>query len=176
MSELDTPEFTSASECGDPAGATGARRNELMQALRTYSIDHAEFGRRLGSWLSLHATDAMALMEISDAEYRGDPLTPSGLARRILLTSGGTTSLINRLEEAGHVARSRVHDDRRVVTLRTTAQLDRLADEFFSPLVARLDALIEGYELQTLDAVKEFLDSLHATMNSALEIVQPVAP
>lgn len=69
-------------------------------------------------------------MEILAAEGRGQPLTPARLAARIALTPGATSTLLNRLEDAGHVVRTREHTDRRIVILHSTRTVHETADAF----------------------------------------------
>lgn len=92
------------------------QRERLMESLRIYGGHYAEFGRRFAAWLDLHSTDATAVLEIAAAEERGTPLSPARLSERISLSTGATTALLNRLEAAEHITRTREHSDRRVVT------------------------------------------------------------
>lgn len=121
-------------------------RERLMDEFRAYGGTFTEFSHRFASWLGLHSTDATALMEITAAEEKGGtPLSPARLGERISLTSGATTALLNRLEKAGHIVRTRENADRRVVTLHSSAHVQDLADEFFGPpLAVRLDAMMRS--------------------------------
>ena len=145
-----------------------AHRARLMAGLRGYGASFTEVSRRFAAWLSLHHTDAAALLEIFEAEQHGSPLTPARLSERVSLTSGATTALINRLEHADHVVRSREHTDRRVVTLHTTAQVAALAEEYFGPLGARLDAMMASYPPEQLRLFETFVDDLRDTMEAHL--------
>lgn len=150
-----------------------AQRFRLMEELRAYGANFTEFSRRFAAWLALHSTDAAALLEISAAEERGDPLSPARLGERISLSSGATTALLNRLEEAGHIVRTRGHSDRRIVTLHTTAHVGDLAHEFFGPLSARLDVMMAQYPPELLEQFEKFMIHLRATMDDHLAEHQP---
>jgi DNA-binding MarR family transcriptional regulator len=115
----------------------------------------------------VHSTDATALVEILSAEERGDPLSPARLSERISLTSGATTALLNRLERAGHIVRSREQPDRRIVTLHSSEQVQGLADEFFDPLTRRVDAMLSQYPAEVLQQFGTFLSHLRATLNAS---------
>lgn len=68
-------------------------------------------------------------------------LTPGELGRRLQLTSGGMTSLLQRLRRGGHIERRAHPSDRRSVVVSATQDvLDRIA-ELYAPLVAELDDL-----------------------------------
>ena len=70
------------------------QRFRLMEELRAYGANFTEFSRRFAAWLAMHSTDAAALLEISAAEERGDPLSPARLGERITLSSGATTAAV----------------------------------------------------------------------------------
>lgn len=140
--------------------------HRLTERLQSYGSAYTAFGRRFARWAGLHSTDGEALMEIVFAEERGQPLSPSRLADRVQLTSGATTSLIDRLERAGHVVRSREGADRRTVTLRTGPKVHEMADEFFGPLGARLDAIVGRYPAETVAQFESLLDELTRTIRA----------
>lgn len=140
------------------------QRVRLMEELRGYGATFTEVSRRFATWLNLHYTDAVALLEISAAEERGEPLSPARLSERISLSSGATTALINRLEHAHHVVRTREHSDRRVVTLHTTEHVSELAQEYFGPLAERLDEMMSSYSPELLRQFETFVIDLRNTM------------
>jgi DNA-binding MarR family transcriptional regulator len=140
----------------------------LLEELRIYGSIFNQFSRRFGRWLGLYSTDSEALLEIVNGEERGAPLSPARLASRIGLSSGATTSLLNRLEEAGHVVRSRESTDRRVVTLRSSPQVHSRADEFFASLANQLDNTMSRYTPELLDSFRDLLIDLHTTMSDHL--------
>jgi DNA-binding MarR family transcriptional regulator len=143
--------------------AVERQRERIMTGLRAYGRAFGELGRLFASGLGLHSTDAVALVEIIAAEERGEPLSQSALSQRIGLTTGATSSLLSRLERCGHITRSRVHDDRRVVTLHSTPEVHRTVDQFFDPLSARLDEMTAMYPREVLDQIERFLGELCAT-------------
>ncbi|MFJ3581285.1 MarR family winged helix-turn-helix transcriptional regulator [Streptomyces sp. NPDC090127] len=155
-------------------GAT-ARRELLVEALRIYGGHYAELSRSFAAHLGLYATDATALLEIIAAEERGTPISPARLSKRILLSSGATTSLLNRLEGAGHIVRSREHSDRRMVTLRSSPQIQERADEFFRPLAAPMDTVVGRYPPELIDRFRELLGEMCAAMDTHLAHVNEEA-
>lgn len=149
-------------------GASGdveRQRERIIDGLRAYGTTYGEVGRRFAASLGLHSTDASALIEILAAEEAQDPLSPARLSERVGLTTGATSSLLNRLEDAGHIVRSRVHTDRRVVTLGSTPQIQEITDEFFDPLGVRLEAVMKKYPTNLLSQVEELIKELRSTMD-----------
>jgi MarR family transcriptional regulator, organic hydroperoxide resistance regulator len=146
-----------------------AQRARLMEEMRGYGATFTEISRRFAAWLELHHTDAVALLEISAAEQRGEPLSPARLSERISLSSGATTALINRLEQASHVVRTREQSDRRVVTLHTTEHVGDLAQEYFGPLAERLDEMMARYSPDALRQFEAFVVDMRNTMDRHLQ-------
>ncbi|WP_329026827.1 MarR family winged helix-turn-helix transcriptional regulator [Streptomyces sp. NBC_00690] len=145
-----------------------AQRERLAEELRAYGASFTELGRRFAVTLGVHSTDAFALLEIASAEESGTPLSPALLSRRISLTSGAMTTLLNRLERAGYISRSREHSDRRIVTLRSSAQAKELARSFFESVNSRQDAILAEHPPELLDRLQGILAQLRATMDADL--------
>lgn len=146
-----------------------AHRVRLLGGLRTFGAGYTELTREFALSLGLRSTDAGAVVEILYAEDLGAPLTPARLSERIGLTSGATTQLLNRLEAAGHITRSREQADRRKVTLRTSPSIVPPARAFFATLGTHLDRLVRRHDAAELDQVAAFLDELTGTMAAAIE-------
>ncbi|MEU3464019.1 MarR family transcriptional regulator [Streptomyces sp. NPDC006733] len=144
------------------------QRERLTEGLRVYGSRYTEFGRRFAAWLGLHSTDATAVLEIAAAEERGTPLSPARLSERISLSTGATTALLNRLEAAGHITRTREHSDRRVITLHSGAHIQERADEFFGPLSHRLDTVMAPYAPELLRQFEALLNDLNAALDTHL--------
>ncbi|MFG2652904.1 MarR family winged helix-turn-helix transcriptional regulator [Streptomyces sp. NPDC048436] len=145
-----------------------ARRDRLMDGLRAFGANYAEFTQRFATWLGLHSTDAAALVEILYAEDKGTPLSPARLSERVSLSSGATTALLNRLEAAGHIVRTREHTDRRIVTLRSSPHVKPRAEEFFGPYATRMTAEMSQYTPEQLQHFENFIAHLRDTMDSLL--------
>lgn len=153
---------------GEAPSELAAQRHRLTEGLRLYGADYQEVGRRFAAWLDLHTTDADALVQILYGEERGAPLSPARLSERISLSSGATTALLNRLEKAGHIVRTREHTDRRIVTLRGGEHVQQLTDDFFRPLGVRMDDMLSRYPAEQLRQFEMFLGDLHMTLNKHL--------
>lgn len=154
-----------------------AQHAAILESLRTYASVDNELTHHLAKWLGVHSADAGALAEILNAEAKQTPLSPARLAKRISLSSGATTALLNRLENAGYLVRSREHADRRVVTLRSVGAVTEPANAFFLPLARRLDAMMSNYPPELLAKFEEFLNDINTTMTDVVgnldELVGP---
>ncbi|WP_405618379.1 MarR family winged helix-turn-helix transcriptional regulator [Streptomyces sp. NBC_01508] len=150
------------------SGDLEAQRDRLMDGLRAFGANYTEFTHRFATWLGLHSTDAAALTEILYAEDTGTPLSPARLSERVSLSSGATAILLNRLEQAGHIVRTRENTDRRVVTLRSSPDIRPRAIEFFGPYSTRMTAEMSRYTPAELRQFEDFIGKLRGTMNSLL--------
>jgi DNA-binding MarR family transcriptional regulator len=100
--------------------ATLARVSRLAHRVdQTEQSGVAAFGLKSG-WL-----DVLAALRRAGAPYR---LTPTELSAATLLSSGGMTSRLDRLEEAGLVRRKPDPEDRRGVLVELTAEGRRIAE------------------------------------------------
>ena len=162
---------------GTAFGGMTAQHAAIVESLRTYASIDNEITHHLAKWLGVHSADAGALAEILNAEAKGTPLSPARLAKRISLSSGATTALLNRLETAGYLVRSREQADRRVVTLRSVAAVTEPANAFFLPLAQRLDAIMSRYPTELLVQFEHFLNDIHTAMTGVVadldELVGP---
>jgi MarR family transcriptional regulator, organic hydroperoxide resistance regulator len=126
---------------------------QAMEALQAWALAFAELNQLMSSWLHLPTTDANALGQVLWADASGDPLSPSRLGQRIGMSSGSVTVLLNRLEEAGLLERSREHTDRRRVTLRPTAAARERARAFAETSTAEISAALDEVSAAELERV-----------------------
>ncbi len=150
------------------AGREAVRVDRVMDGLRAFGANYTEFTRRFATWLGLHSTDAAALVEILYAEDQGTPLSPARLSERVSLSSGATAILLKRLEQAGHIVRTRESADRRVVTLRSSPDIRPRAIAFFGPYSERMAEAMAAYSPQEIQHFESFLGTLRTTMDALL--------
>jgi DNA-binding MarR family transcriptional regulator len=96
-------------------------------------------------------------------EARG-PLSPSELAAATGLTNAALTAVMDRLEQAGLVARRQDPTDRRRLLVDLTASARRAAGETFAGLFRRLDELLGRYSDAELATIVEFLTGARAAL------------
>ena len=141
-------------------------REEIVNLLRSYSIEAQHVAQAFAQRHGLHHTDLRALMAVMHAEGRGDPLTPGRLGEALGLSSGATTAAIDRLERTGHLRRSRESADRRVVHLRYGEPGMAVALAFFGPLGRRTDEVMAGFSDEELATVHRFMAGMSAALTA----------
>jgi DNA-binding MarR family transcriptional regulator len=90
----------------------------LAATLQTLDEAHRRYRLHAAKVVGMGHTELAALLAVADAPG----LTPGALAQELLLSTGATTAVVDRLEKSGHVTRSRHPGDRRSLFLHLTAQ------------------------------------------------------
>ncbi|GGM87796.1 hypothetical protein GCM10011609_25570 [Lentzea pudingi] len=137
--------------------AWSAAQVEVMHGLRDWVVAFEALNQHLATWMRLPASDATALGQIVWAAEAGTPLSPAQLARQIGMTTGATTILLNRLESAGHLVRSRESADRRRVTLRPVPASREHARRFLVAAGAEIADVLRTTSPAELRTVAAFL-------------------
>ncbi|OLR92821.1 MarR family winged helix-turn-helix transcriptional regulator [Actinokineospora bangkokensis] len=140
---------------------------EVMHRLRDWAVGFAQLNHHLGEWVGLPVSDANALGQIIWAAETGDPLSPARLARHLGMTTGATTILLNRLEGAGHIHRSRESADRRRVTLRPDPAAREKAQRFLAFAGVEIATTLHTADPAELRAATAFLRKLTAAISEA---------
>lgn len=105
----------------------------------------------------------VSLKEMHTIEIIGkhSNVTPSDIARELMLTLGTVTTSLNKLEAKGYVTRTRSRRDRRVVYLTLTKKgrlLNRLHNKFHKNMVSQI---VEDMDDNDMEALMSGLKNLH---------------
>lgn len=92
-------------------------RQAATHTLHASLLLKAALEQRLSEETGMLLADNEALLNVGHAE---EPLRMSDIANRLVLSPGGATKVIDRLEEMGYVTRSPDPTDRRATTLQIT--------------------------------------------------------
>jgi DNA-binding MarR family transcriptional regulator len=138
----------------------GQRRLDLVHRLRRISVELDLARSAFAQAYDLHDTDVRALIQLLDAGRSGIPATAGWLGTQLGLSSASTTSLLDRLEGAGHVRRARSIQDRRKVEVQVTDEAVDLGWAFFGPLLNGMVEAMRPFGPDELDTVERFLDAV----------------
>src|SRR6516165_9027113 len=111
-------------------------------------LDHAAAER-----YGLNRTDMRAL----DITGRAGPLAPTDLARLLGFTTGGVTTVLDRLERAGYIRRRPDPADRRRLVVEVTQATAARDAEVFGGLIHQTSDLLSGYTDDQLLVIDDFL-------------------
>ena len=147
--------------------ASDDHRERLTGSLRRFAEESARLTAVFGDAHGLYTLDLTALAVITEAAEAGRPLGPARLADALHLSPSATTTLIDRLEQAGHLARRPDAGDRRRTVLEMQPQALEVASAFFEPLSRALDAVMDHYPAEQLAVIADFLrEAVQATVNT----------
>jgi DNA-binding MarR family transcriptional regulator len=133
-----------------PESQRAAVMNDLVDALRTFTVESDVFVDVFARAHHLHRSDLNAIMWISQGTTAGHPITVGELGQRLRLSPAATTALVDRLENVGHVRRHRDPADRRRVTVRMSDTALRVASAFFVPLGGRMNEAAAEFTAEEL--------------------------
>jgi DNA-binding MarR family transcriptional regulator len=133
------------SERAFPAQVTGS--------LRALSTEIDRLDQAAADRYGLNRTDMRAL----DIIGRAGPLAPTDLARLLGFTTGGVTTVLDRLERAGYIRRRPAAADRRRLVVEATAATAARDAEVFGDLIRQTSDLLACYTDQQLQVIDDFL-------------------
>lgn len=137
----------------------------LARLLRQLTVETDRFSEVFGEAHGMHRTDLNALVVIMDSERRGNPVSPTSLARALHMSASATTAVLDRLEAAGHVVRGPDPSDRRKVGLTMAGRALELGEQFFRPLANEMKASWAGFTEAERETIARFLVlSIEATV------------
>ena len=130
--------------------------DDITEATRRLDIAMSRLTGAFARDVGVSVPELLALEHLAG----GEGLGPSELARRLQLTSGSVTSLIDRLEANGHVVRAPHPSDRRRVVVRSTTKADEDLRHEAAPLAAEVAGLAAGLSEDERHVVGGFLERL----------------
>ena len=133
------------SEQALPAQVTGS--------LRALSTEIDRLDQAAADQYGLNRTDMRAL----DLVGRAGPLAPTALARLLGFTTGGVTTVLDRLERAGYIRRRPDPADRRRLVVEVTQATAARDAEVFGGLIHQTSDLLSGYTDDQLLVIDDFL-------------------
>jgi DNA-binding MarR family transcriptional regulator len=125
-----------------------------------------------------HGLSNAAAQTLAIIEGAGEPLAPSIIAERLMITTGSMTSLLDTLERRGLVHRQPHPSDRRRLLVHLTDEGQTLVDVFLPEIVAAQTALVAHFteaERASTVHLAERLASAAATVDVA-EVTAHASP
>jgi DNA-binding MarR family transcriptional regulator len=131
--------------------------SELGQQLRAEIMGYlgaaSEYDEGLAKKLKLSRTDMRCL----DLVGRHGPLTAGQLAVESGLTTGAVTFILDRLEEAGMVARRRDTEDRRRVWVEIVPEAEERLQGLQQPVAEEMRQVAQRFKADELAVVRDFM-------------------
>jgi DNA-binding MarR family transcriptional regulator len=127
---------------------------QVVGGLRALSTEIDRLDQAAADRYGLNRTDMRAL----DILGRAGPIAPTALARLLGFTTGGVTTVLDRLEKAGYIRRRPDPGDRRRQVVETTEATAARDEEVFGDLIRGTRDLLADYTNDELLVIRGFLD------------------
>jgi DNA-binding MarR family transcriptional regulator len=125
-----------------PAAASVSANECIVEVVRTGTAFVALANRMLSGYqLSAAARQALAVLDGA-----GEPLSPTEIARRLIISTASATSLLDTLERRKLVERRPDPDDRRRLLIAITPAAQRLVQQYVPQIVALQAAVMQDVE------------------------------
>jgi DNA-binding MarR family transcriptional regulator len=134
--------------------ADRALTGQVVGSLRALTTEIDRLDQAAADRYGLNRTDMRAL----DIVGQSGPLAPTDLARLLGFTTGGVTTVLDRLEQAGYVRRRPDPADRRRQVVQTTEATTARDKEVFGDLIQATSDLLATYSDDHLAVIRDFLD------------------
>jgi DNA-binding MarR family transcriptional regulator len=145
---------------------------ELHQAIQRSTMWAVLLHHTVASKAGINVTDLQCLNLLT----LDGPLTPGRLAQSMGLTTGGAiTAVIDRLEKAGYVVRSRDPDDRRKVIVEPVAERVAALSAYFVPAGRSIAARFARYTDEELEFLLDFAQVGNEAMPDVIKRVQAMS-
>ena len=145
---------------------------EVIRGGRQFSIGSVLFHSTAGDILGVNVTD----MKCLDAMILNGTMTPTELSKHTGLSSGATTAMIDRLENAGLIRRRPHAVDRRGTTLVLTQTATRKLAELFESMGRAMNDLVGGYSERELLVLADYFAKVEALWRTEREKLRARAP
>jgi DNA-binding MarR family transcriptional regulator len=143
--------------------AAGYAPEQIEEATRRLDVAFATLNAAAARDLGVSVPELIALEYLDECGGLG----PTELARRLQVSTGAVTALIDRLEADGHAARSAHPSDRRRVVVTRTSEAGAALAATAAPLEREVVALAAGMDEDERRAVGRFLDALVSIVERA---------
>ena len=163
---MSIPTSTYAEPGARLAGAA-ADRTAIVGLLCAYVGEALRSTEQWASAQGIHTTDARAMAALGQSQRAGTAMTAGDLSDSLGISSPATSALISRLENAGHIERSRDPDDRRRVILTPTPSAILSAIAYFQPMGDAVTAALCGCDTADTAVIAGFLERLVRSMGAS---------
>ena len=155
-----------------PPGASRQRLAQtVMQELRALSTAQDRLDQYAMHRFGINRTDLRALDLIGQAGV----ISPTALAVALGMSTGATSTVLDRLEAADYARREPDPGHRRRTLVRQTPRAEELGEAIFAPVISGTLNDAATYPDAALVSIAEFLSAHTALLNRYLAAVSPAA-
>ena len=139
----------------------------VMKELRALSTAQDRLDQYAMHRFGINRTDLRALDLIGQAGV----IWPTALAAALGMSTGATSTVLDRLEAAGYALRQADPGHRRRTLVRQTPRAEQLGEKIFGPIISGTLRQAADYPDAILTSITEFLAAHRALLNDYLTAV-----
>lgn len=143
----------------------------VMKELRALSTAQDRLDQYAAHRYGINRTDLRALDLIGQA----GAISPTALAAALGMSTGATSTVLDRLEATGYARREPDPGHRRRTLVRQTSRAEELGEVIFAPVIRGTISEAAAYPDAALVSIAEFLSAHRALLNRYLTAVSPAA-
>ncbi|MBN2062206.1 MAG: MarR family transcriptional regulator [Deltaproteobacteria bacterium] len=143
-------------------GDHGERIRDIVYSIRRLMQAGEHYTKELNKVYNVSSAQLNCLLAL----YENGNLSPSQIASLIMVNSSTVTGIVDRLEQKNLVKRSRISNDRRVITIELTKYGRSLAENAPPPIQQKI---VDGLHNLTKDEIDQIADTLKA-LTSMLDV------
>jgi DNA-binding MarR family transcriptional regulator len=141
---------------------------QVIRGAREYSIGTVLFHQAVGQLLGVNVTD----MKCLDIMTLKGSASPSELAEHTGLSTGATTAMLDRLENAKLIERRPHPTDRRATLVVLSQEAMRKLPAMFESLAKAMETLVLGYSEKELKVLVDFFAKVDVLWKEEREKLQ----
>jgi len=142
---------------------------QVMMAARDQGVSAVLFRNAIARALGLNITDSECLSFLS---LQNGTSTPTDIARYTGLTTGSTTTMLDRLEKAGFIARKPNPTDRRGIIVTLNKQWMNRAGPLVAGVQMAHKELLASYSPEELVTIADFLTRFTQNVTQQTTIIE----
>lgn len=146
-----------------PDPVPSAASTDLVRELRSFSGEIERYIAQMSHVHTMHRTDLTALALVMD---RGGA-SPGQISDGLGLSPSATSAMLDRLESAGHVRRTRVASDRRSVRVEVTDSARAVGGSMFGILARHMRAVLDTHDESELAAMAVLMEQINGAARAA---------
>ena len=125
-----------------------------------------QFEMAVSRSLGMNSTDASALGFVMMA----GPQSPTEIAKRLQISTAAVTTVVDRLETAGHVSREGHPTDRRAILVAATPESVERALQTLMPIAMAIDGSLDQFDDGERSVIQRYLETVVERQQDALPL------
>ena len=149
----------------DDNNQNDVKHNDIVTSFRDLGRRVVLYQHKIAEQLDVYNHDWTTIDMLSET----GPITAGELGRRVGLTTGSVTALVDRLERAGYVKRERHPKDRRSIMIVPQYEDKSEVQHAYETLNQHMIEMTNQYTAEQMETIQSFLKATTAILDNEIE-------